>query len=123
MRKLLPFWIAVALLFSGQVLARGRTGTLAGTVIGTNGKPAANTAVMAERSDGRAPLATRTNSHGRYFFAFLPAGLYDVRASGRATASDWKHNVLVHPGRQTEVTLHLRRIKKRKSIPASQRRN
>jgi Carboxypeptidase regulatory-like domain len=85
----------------------GGTGTLAGTVLDAKGKPDADASVFIETASGQNPHATRTNAQGRFFFPQLVRGYYDVRASSSGERSEWKHNLEVHTGKQTEVTLHL----------------
>jgi uncharacterized GH25 family protein len=87
----------------------GGTGTLAGTVVNEKGKPVAGATVTMEESNGGNPHATTTNRSGRFFFPQLIHGYYDVRAAHSGTSSNWKHNIEVTTGRQTEVTLRLAR--------------
>jgi Carboxypeptidase regulatory-like domain len=83
----------------------GGMGTLAGTVLNGKGKPVVGASVTMENSSGGGPHATITNAQGRFFFPELIHGYYDVRATHNGASSDWKHNVEVHTGKQTEVTL------------------
>jgi hypothetical protein len=123
MRRSVLYAFAASLLVASAAAARSRTATLAGTVLGTDGKPAAGATVTAQRSDGTTPLGTHTNSQGRFFFPLLRSGLYDVRAARGSTASEWRHNINVHVGKQTEVTLHLAQLKPAKKVPASVSKN
>lgn len=82
-------------------------GTLAGTVVNSQGKPVANASITMQNADGQSPHATTTNREGRFFFPDLPHGYYDVRASTHSARSEWKHNVEIVTGKQTEVTLRL----------------
>lgn len=85
----------------------GGMGTLAGTVTGAQGKPVPDASVTIQTADGKNPHAATTNAQGRFFFAQLPHGLYDVRANHGGVSSEWKHNVNVETGKQVEVTLKL----------------
>lgn len=114
MRSTIAYIFAAVFLCAGHVAARPRTGRLGGTILGVNGRPALRAQVMVERSDGSLPLAARTDSKGRYLFKFIPAGLYDIRASRATAASVWMHNVLVRSGKETNVNLRLKRIKQPK---------
>jgi hypothetical protein len=90
------------------VVARdGGTGTLAGTVLDTKGKPTADASVFIQTASGQDPDATRTDTQGRFFFPQLAHGYYDVRASSKGAKSEWKHNLEVRTGKQTNVTLRL----------------
>ncbi len=82
-------------------------GTLAGTVLGPSGATVAGARVMSQNADGQHPQVTLTNDQGRYFFPQLVHGLYDVRAYHNGAWSEWKHNIAVYTGEQTEVTLRL----------------
>jgi len=82
-------------------------GTLAGTVVGANGKPVAGSRVTLEDAGASHPDVTLTNAEGRFFFAELRHGYYDVRAYSNGAWSEWKHNIEVKTGRQTEVRLQV----------------
>jgi hypothetical protein len=82
-------------------------GTLAGTVVGANGKLAAGARVTLQDAGASHPDVTLTNSQGRFFFAELHHGYYDVRAYSNGAWSDWKHNIEVKTGKQTEVRLQV----------------
>lgn len=110
-RPILIFFVAVllgaGLSFGVHAKDDGGMGTLAGTVVNSQGKPVANASVTMQNADGQMPHATSTNKEGRFFFPDLPHGYYDVRASTPASRSDWKHNIEIVTGKQTEVTLRL----------------
>ena len=86
---------------------QGGMGTLAGTVLNGKGRPVAGASVTMENASGGSPHATTTNAQGRFFFPELVHGYYDVRAAHNGAASDWKHNIEVRTGKQTDVTLRL----------------
>ncbi len=83
-------------------------GTVGGQVLGTDGKAVSGARVTLQASDGRHPQTTETNRQGRFWFPSLATGLYDVRAYSRGRVSDWRKNVWVERGKQTDVTLRLR---------------
>lgn len=83
-------------------------GTVGGRVVDAHGKAVSRARVMLQASDGQDAQATETNDRGHFWFASLPEGQYDVRAYHRGRVSEWRQNVWVSPGRQTNVTLHLR---------------
>jgi hypothetical protein len=83
-------------------------GTLAGTVLDSRGKAVAGASVTMQSATGGDPHATKSNAQGRFFFPELVHGYYDVRASSGGMTSEWKHNLEVNTGKQTEVTLRLR---------------
>lgn len=85
----------------------GGMGTLAGTVVGRNGKPVAGARVTSQNAGGDHPQVTTTNQQGRFFFPDLVHGYYDARAYHDGEWSEWKHNVEVNTGKQTELTLKL----------------
>ena len=85
----------------------GGMGTLAGPVVNAKGQPIAGASVTMQNASGADPHATVTNSHGRFFFPQLLHGYYDVRAAEGHEKSDWKHNIKVATGKETDVTLRL----------------
>jgi hypothetical protein len=85
----------------------GGMGTLSGVVLNTNGRPVEGARVFMQTASGGAPDATTTNAHGRFFFPELAHGYYDVRASFTGKSSEWKNNIEVRTGKQTDVTLRL----------------
>jgi hypothetical protein len=99
--------VASFVLTVGHTAARGRTGSIGGTVFQQNGRPAVGAEVMIERSDGSAPAAAQTNSEGRFLFKFVLAGYYDIRASRETATTAWKHNIMVHAGKETAIDLRL----------------
>jgi hypothetical protein len=88
-------------------------GKIGGRVLGLHGKAVAGARVTLQASEGRRPETAVTNHQGHFWFASLPEGLYDLRAYHKGRISEWRHNVWVSPGRQTNVTLHLRSKKSR----------
>ncbi len=82
-------------------------GSLAGEVLGLEGKAAPGARVLLQSSDGRNPRAAKADANGRFRFRSLRSGLYDVRAQGGGHSSDWEHNVLVRSGREARVMLRL----------------
>ncbi len=97
--------LGLGLIATGQ---GGGMGTLAGTVLNAKGKPVSGANVTMQSARGEAPHATTTNTQGRFFFPQLIHGYYDVRATHNGASSEWKHNVEVGTGKQTDVTLRLR---------------
>jgi len=83
-------------------------GTVGGQVLDASGRPAADAFVTLQSSEGGHLQTAQTNAQGRFWFASLPEGQYSVRASDHGRVSEWKQNVWVSPGRQIDVTLHLR---------------
>ncbi|MDE3109892.1 MAG: carboxypeptidase regulatory-like domain-containing protein [Acidobacteriota bacterium] len=73
----------------------------------THGKPVSGARVILQESGGQDPQVTETNDKGQFWFASLPEGQYDVRAYHLGRISEWRQNLWVSPGRQTNVTLHL----------------
>ena len=107
MRKTLLCVLAASFILAADAAARVPTGSVGGTVFERNGTPAAGAEVMLERSDGSAPSAVKTDSSGRYLFKFVLAGYYDIRASRGTATTVWKHNVMVHVGKETAIDLRL----------------
>jgi Carboxypeptidase regulatory-like domain len=98
--------LCIGLAFAASAQDEGM-GTLAGTVWSARGKPVTGASVTMENASGGEPHATTTNAQGRFFFPELLHGYYDVRASHNGASSEWKHNIEVHTGKQTDVALRL----------------
>jgi carboxypeptidase family protein len=105
-RSVLVFLVVVALACAAAADTKG-IGTLAGTVISPSGKSVVGARVTSQGADGTKPQSTITNGDGRFFFPELQNGYYDVRAYHSGAWTDWKHNVEVKTGKQTEVKLQL----------------
>jgi Carboxypeptidase regulatory-like domain len=104
-------FLCVALAFAASVASAqgGGLGTLSGVVLNAEGRPVEGARVIMQTATGGAPEATTTNARGRFFFPELVHGYYDLRASSAGRSSDWKHNVEVRTGEQTNVALRLAR--------------
>ena len=107
MQRSWAIFLLVAILALGVAADTKGLGTLAGTVVGPGGKPVAGARVTSQGADGTKPQSTVTNSDGRFFFPELKSGYYDVRAYHDSAWTNWKHNVEVKTGKQTEVKLQL----------------
>src|SRR5215470_1846138 len=102
---LLP--LAVATVRAGQQSKVSRRGSLSGTVIGPDDKPVPRAAVTYQSSGGTAPHATHADAHGHFAISNLRGDIYDIRASANGIFSEWEKNVVVKPGQQKTITLHL----------------
>jgi hypothetical protein len=106
-------WLSIISLFAliaGAAFAAGM-GTVGGQVVDSKGKPVADVRVTLQASEGGHLQTSQTNTGGRFWFASLPEGQYSVRASDAGRVSEWRQNVWVAPGRETDVTLHLKPAK------------
>lgn len=105
---------AAGFVLMGLLTAAGATaqstgeGTLGGQVLGTDGKVVVGARVTLQPSDGRHPKTRKTDGEGHFWFPSLARGLYDVRAFADGQWSDWRRNVWVDRGKQSNVTLLLR---------------
>jgi len=116
MKRLLTFVLILATLF-GTALVATRTvfaspqhsgrSTLSGVVLGPNDQPVARAVITYQSSAGSAPHVVRTDSHGRFCVAKLPADNYDLRASSNGIFSEWQKNVSIRYGETHSVTLRL----------------
>jgi hypothetical protein len=105
--RLAVFFLAAAFFAWALPADTGGIGTLAGTVVGPNGRPVAGARVTSQEAGGSHPSATTTNAQGRFFFPQLAHGYYDVRAYSNGAWSEWKHNIEVKTGKQTDVRLQI----------------
>jgi protocatechuate 3,4-dioxygenase beta subunit len=85
-------------------------GTVGGKVVDTKNQPVLDARVTLQASGGHFLQTTQTNAKGHFWFASLPEGQYSVRASDHDRVSEWRQNIWVSPGKQTDITLHLRPI-------------
>ena len=108
--KWFPVASVCAVLAAGSLSAAPPTGlgTVGGQVLDTKSKPVPDARVILQDSEGGHLQTTQTNTQGHFWFPSLPEGQYSVRASDPGRISEWQQNVWVSPGRQTDVTLHLR---------------
>jgi len=115
--SLLAAGLVLAALIPGATATPQATGegTVGGQVLGTDGKGVSGARVTLQASDGRLPKTTETNGQGRFWFPSLATGLYDVRAYSKGRLSDWRRNVWVERGKQTNVTL---RLQSKKPVPS-----
>jgi uncharacterized membrane protein len=81
--------------------------TIAGTVLGADGKPVPGASVTCETSSGLKPRAVHTDAKGRYFITGLKQESYDVRASFNGAYSDWERNIPLRKEQTKELTLQL----------------
>lgn len=108
-----PKWLLAASLSASLAVCSlaapgpARVGTVGGQVLDRKDKAVAGAHVTLQASDGGDLQTTETNTQGRFWFPFLPEGQYSVRASSHGLVSEWRQNVWVSPGQQTNVTLHL----------------
>jgi protocatechuate 3,4-dioxygenase beta subunit len=95
----------------GVVLRFPVTGSIRGTVLGSDGKPAANAQVVAKPQDAEASPSfgggARSGSDGSYLIEGLPIAVYGVRAVSAKDASKEATAVAVREGASTEVSLKL----------------
>jgi hypothetical protein len=83
------------------------TSTLAGVVVGADGKPVANASVTYQTGGGDAPHVIRTDARGHFSVGKLRADSYDLRATTKGMYSEWARNVSVRPGQTKTITLRL----------------
>lgn len=107
MKRSMYLLLAVATLACVAAADLKGLGTLAGTVLSASGKPVPDARVTSQGADGTMPQSTTTNAQGRFFFPELKNGYYDVRAYHKGAWTEWKHNIEVKTGKQTDVKLQL----------------
>ena len=111
-RATLPFIAIAAMVVLGMVVGDGQampphTSTLAGVVVGADGKPVANASVTYQTGGGDAPHVIRTDAKGHFSVGKLRADSYDLRATTKGMYSEWARNVSVRPGQTKTITLRL----------------
>jgi virginiamycin B lyase len=88
-------------------VAKQKPGGLEGQVVNAKGAPVAGAQILWQVADGETPHVLHSDAHGRFHIEPLRTGSYDLRASASGAWSEWEHNVFVHPGNDTNVTLRL----------------
>jgi uncharacterized membrane protein len=102
--------VGAAILLAPEVHAQTpkKTGaTITGTVLDSNGRPAAKASVTCETSSGMKPRAVHTDSKGNFFITGLKQESYDLRASRNGAYSDWERNIPLSKSQTKNVTLQL----------------
>src|ERR1700730_8557820 len=87
--------------------AKLKPGGLDGEVVNAKGAPVAGAQILWQVADGETPHVLHSDAHGRVHIEPLRTGSYDLRASAGGAWSEWEHNIFVHPGNATNVTLRL----------------
>jgi uncharacterized membrane protein len=105
--KIFVLALAIAAAAPVHAMPQHGTSTLAGIVLGADGKPVANASVTYQSGGGVAPHAVHTDSNGKFSVSKLRADIYDVRASSQGVYSDWQRNVSLRTGQTKTVTLRL----------------
>jgi Carboxypeptidase regulatory-like domain len=83
------------------------TAILSGVVIGPDDKPVPHASVSYQSSDGSAPHAVHTDSHGHFTISQLRADDYDIRASAKGIFSEWQRNIALRKGQARSIELRL----------------
>jgi virginiamycin B lyase len=91
----------------GPKVAKQKPGGLDGEVVNAKGAPVAGAQILWQVADGETPHVLHSDARGRFHIEPLRTGSYDLRASAGGAWSEWEHNVFVHPGNDTNVTLRL----------------
>lgn len=90
-----------------SAVAKQKPGGLDGLVVNAKGAPVPAAQILWQVADGETPHVLHSDAQGRFHIEKLRPGSYDLRASAGGAWSEWEHNVLVRPGQDASVTLHL----------------
>jgi tetratricopeptide (TPR) repeat protein len=108
---------ALAGLLLLSTVASAQTGSIAGKVIGEDGKPLQNALIKIDRKDIKASYKVKSNKKGEYFHAGLPLGTYDVsiEVNGRVIEELTMRGVrTTFSGDPTAVDFNLEQAKKQR---------
>ena len=83
------------------------TGRLYGTVTATDGTPLENAAVLFQRVGDSGSSAAVTDTDGQYTTDELTPGLYLLVFAANDRVTQWREDILVVPGADTEVSVSL----------------
>jgi hypothetical protein len=98
----------IALLSWAPAYAQGGTGEIWGQVTETTGEVVDRATVTVTHVDTGANRETRTDGHGRFGFAALPAGRYQVTAVHDGFAGRRQDDIVLLPGHRMQIVLPLR---------------
>jgi len=106
--------VLAVLLFGAMIAAaapttaKERVGTIVGIVLDADGNPAGGARVTIQESgNGDHPHITQADPDGRFTFARISVGGYDLRAYFQGLWSDWLRNAIVRADRETTLTLRI----------------
>lgn len=100
---------ALATLFAA--VSFGQTTSLQGKVIGEDGKPIQGAEVKIARTDIKANYSVKTNKDGKYNYATLPLGTYDVQWLVKGEVVYQLQKVRTDYAKPTEIEVDLAKIK------------
>lgn len=98
-------------LFGG--LASAQVGSIAGKVIGEDGKPLEGAQILIERTDVKGNYKVKTKKKGDFFHAGLPLGTYTVSCEVKGQVVDRVSGVRVGMGDPSTVTFDLAEMKRK----------
>jgi Tfp pilus assembly protein PilF len=104
---------AACLILAG--LLSGQTGSLAGRVIGEDGKPLQGAEIQIVRKDIKGNYKTKSNKKGEWFHAGLPLGNYDLTCVVDGKPVDKANNVRTTLGDPKEIEFNLAQIKQKQA--------
>src|SRR5687768_12859711 len=96
--RVLLLGLAVLLSVPSAAFAQSGTGEIWGDVVAVDGNAIAGANVIARNIDTAAERTTRTDSGGRFGFALLPPGRYEVTALHDRFAVRRQGDVVLLPG-------------------------
>jgi hypothetical protein len=99
----------IVLLGCAPAYAQSAAGEIWGQVAATTGEPVDRATVTATNVDTGANRETPTDNRGRFGFAALPAGRYQVTAVHDGFAGRRQDDIVLLPGQRMEIVLKLRR--------------
>lgn len=111
MLKFAALSMLTALLLSSLALAQ--TGSIAGKVIGDDGKGFQNAMIKIERLDIKGNYQVKTNKKGEYFHAGLPLGQYKISCEVNGQIVDQVNGVRTTLGDPVEINFDLQKMKAR----------
>jgi hypothetical protein len=99
----------LALFSSAPAFAQANTGEIWGRVADANGDIVADVSVSVTNVDTRAERRTSSDRDGRFGFAALAPGRYQVTASHEGFAAQRQDDIALLPGQRMQIELHLHR--------------
>lgn len=116
--RLITLIVGVVMLLSSAAVTCAQISSLEGTVKGRDGAPLSGAIIRIDRTDFRGRYQTKTAKNGRFFYAGLPLGTYNVTCNVDGNDVDSVTGIRTQLGDPIPVNFDLRAIAKKNDQPS-----
>jgi tetratricopeptide (TPR) repeat protein len=102
--------IAMTVMGLFSLSALGQTTSIAGNVVGQDGKPLQGAQIRIDRTDIKGTYKVKTDKKGHYIYAGLPIGTYNVTIEINGKDADSRQGVRSRLGDPTEINFDLQKL-------------